>query len=70
VLVGRPVLWGLAVDGERGAADVLTLLRDELDLAMALSGRPSLADVDGSLVGPADELTFPVARTHRIRGVE
>jgi 4-hydroxymandelate oxidase len=70
VLVGRPVLWGLAVDGERGAADVLTMLRDELDLAMALSGRPSLADVDGSLVGPADELTFPVARAHRIREAE
>src|SRR5262249_53911987 len=50
VLVGRPVLWGLAVDGTAGALRVLELLRAELDLAMALSGRPTLASVDRSLV--------------------
>jgi 4-hydroxymandelate oxidase len=50
VLIGRPVLWGLAVGGEAGVRHVLRLLRDELDLAMALSGKASLADVDGALV--------------------
>jgi 4-hydroxymandelate oxidase len=50
VLVGRPVLWGLAVAGEAGAEHVLTLLRDELDLAMALSGCARLADVTAGLV--------------------
>jgi isopentenyl diphosphate isomerase/L-lactate dehydrogenase-like FMN-dependent dehydrogenase len=50
VLVGRPVLWGLAVDGAAGARRVLELLRAELDLALALSGRPALASVDRSLV--------------------
>ena len=38
VLVGRPYLWGLAVNGEAGVTHVLTLLRDEFALAMALSG--------------------------------
>jgi isopentenyl diphosphate isomerase/L-lactate dehydrogenase-like FMN-dependent dehydrogenase len=38
VLVGRPALWGLAVDGEEGARRVLELLRDELELALALCG--------------------------------
>ena len=38
VLAGRAVLWGLAVDGETGARRVLELLRDELWLALALSG--------------------------------
>jgi isopentenyl diphosphate isomerase/L-lactate dehydrogenase-like FMN-dependent dehydrogenase len=38
VLVGRPVLWGLAVGGEAGARRVLDLLRDELELALALCG--------------------------------
>jgi isopentenyl diphosphate isomerase/L-lactate dehydrogenase-like FMN-dependent dehydrogenase len=38
VLVGRPALWGLAVDGERGALRVLELLRHELELALALCG--------------------------------
>ncbi|HEU5440367.1 MAG TPA: alpha-hydroxy acid oxidase [Ktedonobacterales bacterium] len=50
VLVGRPVLWGLAVDGAAGAQHVLELLRNELDLAMTLAGRPTLADIDASLV--------------------
>lgn len=50
VLVGRPVFWGLSVAGEQGVRDLLTLLREELDLAMALAGRPSLKDIDASLV--------------------
>jgi isopentenyl diphosphate isomerase/L-lactate dehydrogenase-like FMN-dependent dehydrogenase len=50
IFIGRPVLWGLAVAGADGAQHVLELLRDELELAMALSGRPTLASVDGSLV--------------------
>ncbi|HEY7022149.1 MAG TPA: alpha-hydroxy acid oxidase [Ktedonobacterales bacterium] len=50
VFVGRPVLWGLAVDSAAGVERVLTLLRDELELAMALAGRPTLASIDRSLV--------------------
>ncbi len=38
VLVGRPALWGLAAGGEQGARQVLELLRDELELALALCG--------------------------------
>ncbi|KUM99881.1 2-hydroxy-acid oxidase [Streptomyces yokosukanensis] len=45
VFLGRPVLWGLAANGEAGARHVLTLLRDELEDAMALSGCPSLASL-------------------------
>jgi 4-hydroxymandelate oxidase len=50
VLVGRPVLWGLACGGADGVRDVLGVLAAELENAMALSGRPRLADVDASLV--------------------
>jgi 4-hydroxymandelate oxidase len=50
VFVGRPILWGLAADGADGALHALELLRDELALAMALAGRPTLASVDGSLI--------------------
>lgn len=50
VLIGRPVLWGLAVNGADGAYSVLELLRKELELAMALSGRPTLASIDRSLL--------------------
>ena len=51
VLIGRPILWGLAVNGAAGAADVLAILRRELEFAMALSGRPSLADIDPTMIG-------------------
>ena len=50
VLVGRPVLWGLAVGGEAGVRHVLELLRDELDVAMALSGCAKVEDIEGSLI--------------------
>ena len=45
VLVGRPSIWGLAVDGEAGVKRVLELLRDELELAMALLGCNAIADL-------------------------
>ena len=44
-MVGRPVLWGLAVGGEEGARHVLELLRDEIELALLLCGCPTPADV-------------------------
>jgi 4-hydroxymandelate oxidase len=50
VLVGRPIAWGLAADGERGVAGVLGMLTAELALAMRLAGRPALADIDRSAV--------------------
>lgn len=50
VLVGRPILWGLAANGATGVFHVLEMLREELELAMILSGRPSLASIDRSLV--------------------
>ncbi|MGK7937687.1 MAG: alpha-hydroxy acid oxidase [Xenococcaceae cyanobacterium] len=50
VLVGRPILWGLAVEGKKGVAHVLELLKDEFDLAMALSGCASIKDIDSSLL--------------------
>jgi len=46
VLVGRPILWGLAVDGEAGARAVLDLLRSELDTTLALIGCPRAADLN------------------------
>jgi 4-hydroxymandelate oxidase len=53
VLVGRPVLWGLACGGAGGVRGVLGLLAAELEDAMALSGRPRLADLDPTLLTPA-----------------
>ncbi len=54
VAVGRPVLWGLAVDGESGARHVLELLRDELENAIRLCG---LTSVD-ELARAGEEILF------------
>ncbi|MEW6671669.1 MAG: alpha-hydroxy acid oxidase [Thermodesulfobacteriota bacterium] len=43
--VGRPIIWGLAADGEKGASEVLKILRREFELAMRLSGCRTIADI-------------------------
>lgn len=53
VLIGRPYLWGLAVGGQAGVERVVWLLQDELERALALLGRPRLADVDRSVLSDA-----------------
>ncbi len=50
VLIGRPVFWGLAVNGAAGVRDILRILAEELTLAMRLAGRPTIASIDRSLV--------------------
>jgi len=52
VLIGRPYLWGLAVDGAAGVQRVVDILRDELETAMALCGAPSLDKINRLLIWP------------------
>ena len=51
VLLGRPYLWGLAVDGEAGVAAVIDNLIGELDLAMGLSGVADVAALGRENIG-------------------
>ena len=48
VLIGRPIVWGLAVDGGDGVADVLRLLKREVMVTMQLCGKVTVAEIDGS----------------------
>ena len=50
VFVGRPVLWGLAHDGQQGVERVLEILRLELDMAMALAGIEKIDKIKGDFV--------------------
>ncbi|HEX2621211.1 MAG TPA: alpha-hydroxy acid oxidase, partial [Phototrophicaceae bacterium] len=50
VMIGRPVLWGLAADGQAGVEQILTILHDEFDLAMMLSGCASIGDITPDLI--------------------
>jgi 4-hydroxymandelate oxidase len=50
VMIGRPFLYGLGVAGADGVHRVVTILRQEFEIAMALTGRPSIADIDRSVL--------------------
>jgi len=50
VLVGRPLVYGLAAAGAPGVAHVLHLLRTELEIAMVLAGCKTLADIDATRI--------------------
>jgi 4-hydroxymandelate oxidase len=49
--VGRPILWGLGSGGSRGVARVLSLLLVDLLTTMALTGRRTIDEIDGSVIG-------------------
>jgi 4-hydroxymandelate oxidase len=50
VLIGRPYIYGLAAQGPEGVARVVKILRRELEMAMALTGRTSLAAIDAGVI--------------------
>lgn len=53
VMIGRPVVHGLAVNGASGVEAVIGILRHELELAMALSGCASIASIDRGILAGA-----------------
>ncbi|NXU63832.1 HAOX1 oxidase, partial [Horornis vulcanius] len=50
VFIGRPVLWGLAYQGEEGAKEVLQMLKEEFRLAMALTGCRRVEEIGKTLI--------------------
>jgi 4-hydroxymandelate oxidase len=50
VLIGRPYAYGLAAAGAEGVERVIRILREELERAMALTGRRTIAEIDSSVV--------------------
>ncbi|MGH9565760.1 MAG: alpha-hydroxy-acid oxidizing protein, partial [Candidatus Angelobacter sp.] len=50
IMIGRPYLHGLAVAGAEGVARVLEILKTELRMAMALTGRTSIGQIDRSVL--------------------
>ena len=56
VFIGRPLFWGLALDGEQGVIRVLEILREEIEITMAKCGRPTVGSIDSSVVAKAPPL--------------
>jgi 4-hydroxymandelate oxidase len=50
VLIGRPYLYGLGAAGEAGVTKVINILQRELQMAMVLTGRAKVSDVDRSVI--------------------
>ncbi|GIY19386.1 hydroxyacid oxidase 1 [Caerostris darwini] len=48
--IGRPVIWGLSVDGENGVRKVLQILKEELLITMQVAGAQSIEDIKRSMV--------------------
>jgi 4-hydroxymandelate oxidase len=67
VLIGRPVFWGLSVDGEKGVVSVLEMLRDELDATMGMCGRTTVESIDRDCLVAVSPLLalFPQAPAFR-----
>ena len=61
VLMGRPLFWGLAVDGENGVKAVIELLRDELDATMGMCGCPTVESISDAMIDTVSPLlaAFP-----------
>jgi lactate 2-monooxygenase len=52
IQLGRPILWGLAHDGDKGVRHVLKSLLAELEITMGLIGCARLADINATYVSP------------------
>uniref|UniRef100_T1GK85 (S)-2-hydroxy-acid oxidase n=1 Tax=Megaselia scalaris TaxID=36166 RepID=T1GK85_MEGSC len=50
VFLGRAVLWGLGVDGQKGVEDVLSIIRNELSVSMALAGSSKIDEIRKDMV--------------------
>jgi 4-hydroxymandelate oxidase len=50
VFIGRPYIYGLTLGGAKGVERVISILRDELERAMALTGRRSIAEIDATVL--------------------
>ena len=50
VLIGRPMLWGLATNGQRGVEDILKIIHEEIDLAMAGCGKTQISQINSTMV--------------------
>lgn len=60
VFVGRPVIYGLSVNGQQGVEDVLGVLRTEFDTAMALVGANKVSEINENHI--AHENTYTLSK--------
>ena len=50
VFLGRPIFWGLAVNGQDGVEKILGIIKEELKRMMIIAGCPAIKAIDGSFI--------------------
>lgn len=63
VMIGRPYIRGLATAGALGVAHVIRLLRDELEMTMALTGAASISEITGGKIPPGQNWNIHYCRS-------
>jgi 4-hydroxymandelate oxidase len=70
VLIGRPIFWGLAVNGQAGVEKVLDILYRELDLVLAYCGFTSVDQIDDAILHLPVEMEYSrIPYVEEIRGL-
>jgi 4-hydroxymandelate oxidase len=64
VFIGRPYIYGLTLGGAKGVERVISIMRDELERAMALTGRRSIAEIDSTVLWREEDMAI-AARIRR-----
>jgi 4-hydroxymandelate oxidase len=59
VFIGRPYIYGLALGGAKGVERVISILRNEFERAMALTGRRSIAEIDSTVLWKPSDAAEP-----------
>jgi len=62
VLIGRPVLWGMSYDGQKGVELAYNILERALSRTMALAGAPNIKSIDKRYLGVQKKEGFGIAR--------
>jgi isopentenyl diphosphate isomerase/L-lactate dehydrogenase-like FMN-dependent dehydrogenase len=62
VMVGRPILWGLAVDGQHGVENVLSTMNDEISLTMSLLGARTVSEITQDRVVAREGCKYPFSQ--------
>lgn len=57
VFMGRPILWGLSSGGQEGVENILRIVHNEFDIALALAGTPTVNDITKEYVIHERELS-------------
>jgi len=64
-MIGRAYIYGLGAGGKAGVAKAIDILKNELSVAMALTGTVKISDIDGSVIAGGEARKKPAARKRK-----